>query len=105
MTVTLTYRGRPISDDDTALIRKLIAQDPTASRRAISQKLCRAWNWVQPNGQFKDMVCRGLLLQLHRAGQIQLPPPRQSFSNPPHRRRPKAVDIDCTALSTMAALL
>ena len=42
MTVKLIYRGRPISDDDVALIRKLIAEDTKASRRAISHKLCRA---------------------------------------------------------------
>lgn len=109
MTVTLTYRGRSISDDDTAFIRQLIAEDPTASRRAISQKLCRAWNWVQPNGALRDMVCRGMLLQLHRDGQIQLPPPRYHRSQPFRPRRPVLVDVDrrpmCTGLSQLRPLV
>ena len=98
MTVKLTYRGRPISDDDVVLIRKLIAEDPTASRRAISHKLCRAWNWVQPNGVLRDMVCRGLLLQLHRAGHIELPPPRYRRSKPFGPRQPDRIEVDRTPL-------
>ena len=36
----------------------------------------KAWQWKQANGAPRDMVCRGLLLMLHRAGEIQLPPVR-----------------------------
>ncbi|MBZ5626286.1 MAG: hypothetical protein LAQ69_47525 [Acidobacteriia bacterium] len=36
--------------------------------------MCEALNWKQPNGVLRDVVCRGLLLMLERAGQIQLPP-------------------------------
>jgi hypothetical protein len=35
--------------------------------------VCEAWQWKQPNGALCDMVCRGLPLMLHRAGDIQLP--------------------------------
>ena len=68
----LRYRGRAVTDADVAFIRDLIAAHPTASRRALSKKLCEAWNWVQPNGSLRDMVCRGLMLALHRAGHIAL---------------------------------
>jgi len=45
------------------------------------------------------MVCRGLLLELHRAGHIELPPPRWGSSQPPPRpRRPPAVLIDRTPI-------
>ena len=78
----MTYRGRAVTDDDVTFVRQLIAAHPTVSRRALSRKLCEAWNWVQPNGALRDMVCRGLLLALHRAGQIELPAPRYQFSTP-----------------------
>jgi len=39
-------------------------------------KLCAAWNWVQPNGAPRDMVMRGLLLELERRGLIKLPKAR-----------------------------
>jgi len=43
------------------------------------------------------MVCRGLMLMLHRAGQIELPPVRQTSLNPLVRpRRPAPVLIDNT---------
>jgi len=50
--------------------------------------LCQAWNWTQPNGTPKDMVCRGMMLALARAGRIELPPARRVHVNPPARRRP-----------------
>ena len=84
----LRYRGRVVTDVDVAFIRRLIAAHPSASRRALSQRLCKAWNWVQPNGVLRDMVCRGLLLALHRAGHIELPPARWVNPLGPQRRAP-----------------
>ncbi len=52
------------------------------SRRKLSAKLCEAWDWKQANGALRDMVCRGLLLMLHRAGEIELPAVRQVSLNP-----------------------
>jgi hypothetical protein len=99
MEATRRYRGRLVSAADIEQIRRLIAQNPTASRRALSQKLCAAWNWVQPNGALRDMVCRGLMLELHRAGLIELPPQRRRPRNPlAERKRPAPVSIDPTPL-------
>ena len=99
MNTPAMYRGRTITDADLAFIRQLIADHPTLSRRALSQRLCEAWNWVQPNGRPRDMVCRGLMLALHRAGRIELPPIRQVNPNPLARRRiPRTVAIDQTPL-------
>ena len=69
----LTYRGRVFTAEDILYIRTLIAAHPGESRRRLSQKLCEAWQWKQPNGALRDMVCRGLLLMLDRAGQIESP--------------------------------
>ena len=43
------------------------------SRRFLSQEMCRRWNWIQPNGILKDMICPGLLLQLEVQGFLKLP--------------------------------
>jgi hypothetical protein len=105
MEVRLTYRGRAVTDADVAFIDQLIAAHPAASRRDLSKKLCQAWNWVQPNGALRDMVCRGLMLALHRAGHIHLPPQRYIPPNSlAQHRRPSAVaEMDrsplCGALS------
>jgi hypothetical protein len=69
----LSYRHRVITDDDLVFIRCLIAENPELSRRGLSIKLCEAWNWVQANGALRDMVCRGMMLMLHRQGLIELP--------------------------------
>jgi hypothetical protein len=82
------YRGRLITAKDIAFIRQLINSHPEASRRALSAKLCEAWQWKQANGALRDMVCRGLLLMLHRAGEIELPPVRQTSTNPLVKRDP-----------------
>ncbi len=90
MQVDFTYRGKRIDEDQLSFIKELIAANPTLSRRRLSAKLCEAWNWVQANGQARDMVCRGMLLELHRAGLIQLPAKRFSPPNPlAHRAQPE----------------
>ena len=89
------YRGRLITAADIAFIRQLIGEHPAASRRALSAKLCEAWQWKQANGAPRDMVCRGLLLMLDRAGQIELPPVRFTPPNPLARRqRPTPAPAD-----------
>ncbi len=99
MPAAWTYRGREISAEEISFIRWLISEHPGASRRALSAKLCEAWQWKQANGAPRDMVCRGLLLMLHRAGQIVLPPVRFTPPNPLARReRPAPVLIDTTPI-------
>jgi len=99
METLLQYRGRAVTRKDAAFIRDLIVAHPALSRRALSKKLCEEWGWVQPNGQLRDMVCRGLMLALHRAGHIELPPVRRVPHNPLARRRtPAPVEIDRTPI-------
>ncbi len=99
MVVKVKYRGREVTDADLASIRDLIAKNPRASRHRLSAELCRAWRWVQPNGALRDMVARGLMLKLHRAGLIELPPVRWVNHNPfLLRRKPAPVSIDRTPI-------
>ena len=80
-------------------MQQLIREHPGASRRALSAKLCEAWQWKQSNGASRDMVCRGLLLMLHRAGAIELPPVRYTPPNPLAKRQPPvAMLIDPTPI-------
>ena len=90
MAALLRYRGREIGADEVEFIRKLIADTPEASRRALSQKICEAWGLMQANGASRDAVCRGLMLKLHRAGHITLPPARWVAKRAPARRSPPA---------------
>jgi hypothetical protein len=91
MEIALTYRHRAVTQGEVVFIRQLIAEHPQASRWALSKKLCQAWNWVQTNGALRDMVCRGLMLELHREGLIELPPVRRVMRNPLVERKPRAV--------------
>lgn len=93
--VAFRYRGRDLSSADILYIRELIAAHPEASRRSLSRLLCEAWQWRQPNGALRDMVCRSMLLLLDRAGQITLPPVSYVRHNPlASRQRPAPVLIE-----------
>ena len=88
----MRYRGREVTDKDVVFIRQLIARNSGDSRWVLSRKLCREWGWVQANGALRDMICRGMMLELARAGHIELPPVRIRIVNP--RLRPAPVEID-----------
>jgi hypothetical protein len=101
MAIVLRYRGRIVEEIDVGFIQSLIQAHPEASRRQLSEKLCHAWNWVQPNGASCDMVCRGLMLALDRGGHIQLPPVKITPHNPLlRRRRPDVPDIDASPVES-----
>ncbi len=92
MEALLTYRGKRVTPEDAAFIRQLIVKNPGDSRRVLSKKLCQAWDWRQPNGILRDMVCRGLMLALYRAGHIELPARKKTPLNPlAQRKKPAAV--------------
>jgi hypothetical protein len=91
----IVYRNRHVTRKDICFIRGLIADNPEDGRSALSRKICRAWNWAQPNGHLKDMICRGLLLRLETEGHIKLPARK---GNPPpnpflHRKDPQPVEV------------
>ncbi len=100
MSSLLRYRGTEIREEEIRFITELIRNNPQDSRRMLSQKLCRAWDWVQPNGNLRDMVCRGLMLRLDEAGLIKLPAKRRNPPNPfVDRRKPEAIEIERTPVS------
>ncbi|MFQ5455017.1 MAG: Druantia anti-phage system protein DruA [Nitrospirota bacterium] len=95
MEIDIKYQGKVATKKDIEFIKKLINGNPNDSRRTLSKKLCKAWDWVQPNGDLRDMVCRGFLLRLESAGHIKLPPRRFIPNNPlVNRKNPPKVEID-----------
>jgi len=101
MELEIKYQGKVATSDEVEFIKRLISDNPNDSRRRLSKKLCEAWNWVQPNGALRDMVCRGFLLRLESAGYIKLPLRRFTPNNPlATRKSPPKVDIDQTPIST-----
>lgn len=99
--IVLTYRGRSATRADIAFITRLIENNPTASRRALSQLLCKEWNWVQANGSLRDMIARGFMLELHRKGHITLPAKKQNPVNPfLNRKKPERLSMDQTPVVT-----
>ena len=85
--ILLSFRGREIRAADVAFLRQLIADHPDLSRRALSVRVCQAWNWTRPNGQWPDQVCRSLMLRLYREGHIELPAPKKMPLNNAIRHR------------------
>jgi len=100
METVIRYRIRNVTKQDVVFIRSFIEENRGDSRWMLSRKLCKAWNWVQPNGALRDMICRGMMLELARAGQIELPPVRTRIANPlVSRERPAPVEIDQRPIS------
>lgn len=89
------YRGRTIGDREIAFLRQFIADHPELSRCALSRRISEVWQWRQANGALREMVCRGLMLALERAGHIELPPVRLRVRNHlVERPRPEPVVPD-----------
>jgi hypothetical protein len=69
----LIIRRRRIGPDDLQRIRELVVEEGERGRTHLSRHLCRAWDWRQANGRFREIACRDLLRQLEARGLIQLP--------------------------------
>lgn len=61
------YYGRDFTADEMALLRALIADPASLSRRALSIEFCRRIDWLKPDGGLKDMMARVTMLAMHRA--------------------------------------
>lgn len=72
--IVFRYRARELNDKDISFIRATINRHYDKGRTRISQILCKAWQWVQPNGEPKEYAARDLLLRLEENGFIELPP-------------------------------
>jgi len=98
MDAILTYRGRSIGPDEVTFIQRVVDSQWEAGRTVISKELCRQWDWRQPNGHLKDMVCRGLLLKLERGGHVRLPPSRRPGIYPGRKAGTRGFAVDTTPI-------
>ena len=99
MNSIIKYRGRHVTAQDIGFIKSLISKDPLIGRCELSRQICQAWNWVQANGHLRDMVCRGLLLELERSGYLVLPPRKFTPVNPFLKpKAPGKVELDQTPI-------
>ena len=95
MEMAVRYRGREFSSREIAEVRDIIAAHPEKSRWYLSHEICRRWDWRQPNGTLKDMVCHGFLLHLARLGHIELPPVRRETPyRLAHSKCPEIIEVD-----------
>jgi hypothetical protein len=101
MPETWRYRGQTLYSEQLTFLREFIAAHPHSSRWKLSRQLCETLGWKQPNGALRDVVCRGLLLLLERAGEIVLPPVRRHIPGQCRsaRLRPEPLPIDTTPLA------
>jgi hypothetical protein len=104
---TWRYRGQTIGAEQIVFLRQFIAAHAHLSRWKLSRQLCEAWGWKQANGALRDVICRGLLLMLERAGEIELPPVRCQIRGQSRsaRSRPNPEWIDTTPLTWPLAAL
>lgn len=96
----ITIRKRTITEHDLELIQTTVNEHWDKGRTAISKILCQKWNWIQPNGQLKDMACREVLLTLNRKGLLKLPPRRTSAHNEKRNRSIPLVEVDQTPIDS-----
>ena len=74
----MRYCGRDFSPQELALIRRLIAEDPTATRADLSRRLCERIGWYKADGGLKQMSARVAMLRMQTDGLIRLPPPTRA---------------------------
>jgi len=60
-----------------AFIRRLIADNPTATRAKLSRLVCEQLDWRGLDGRLRAMRCRVVMLRMHEEGLLQLPETRR----------------------------
>jgi hypothetical protein len=99
MSEAVMVQGRRLETSDISRIRQLMAENPTWSRRRLSEVLAQEWNWRNGSGQLKDMAARTMLLKLDARGLIELPPRRRKPSNRMAEGRLSRQDWDTTPVT------
>ena len=101
------YRGQTITREQITFLKQFIASHPESSRWRLSRQLCEELGWKQANGALRDVVCRGLLLLLERAGEMELPPVRWQIRGQcrSERKKPAALLVDTTPVESVLGLL
>jgi hypothetical protein len=75
----IRYCGRDFSNQELALIRQLISENPFASRAVLSRLTCQALDWYKIDGDLKEMSCRVAMLRMQDDGLIRIPAARHRY--------------------------
>jgi len=106
MIMNVSYRGKIATENDIKDIKQIIKREPKIGRTKLSQQLCNLWGWRQANGQLRDMVCRGFLLEIEKGGYIELPPRKFTPNNPfLNRKKPLKVHIDKALIKNKVSVI
>lgn len=89
----LVLRNRRLIESDLTTIRCLIEAEGSQGRTHLSRRLCRLWDWRQPNGAYREIACRDLLRQLEKRNLIQLPAALQAARRPGYKNRIQTPNI------------
>lgn len=81
------YCGREFTAEELERIRRLIAEDPSRNRAALSRVVCDELGWLRVDGRRKEMSCRVAMLRMARDGLLKLPAPERGNGN--GRNRPR----------------
>jgi hypothetical protein len=76
-----TVCGKRLTEVDLDRIRGAVREADPPLRAEIARRVCEALGWYDVRGRAKLMSARVGLLRLHRAGLIELPPPRNGNGN------------------------
>lgn len=82
----IVIRNRRITPLVLSQIQSVVENHWAKGRTYISRELCHLWDWRQPNGIYKDQVCRILLRKLEHKGHINLPPAKGGSADHSKRR-------------------
>ncbi len=70
MPTTISFCGRPVSQDELGLIRSVIHDFPALSLAELAKTICELLEWRRPSGGLKNHECRFFLQQLRDRGLI-----------------------------------
>jgi hypothetical protein len=87
----LSFCGRPVSQDELALIEGISKEFSGFGRTEIANTVCELLQWVRPTGKLKTVECRAFLESLEELGLVRLPPRRPQKR--PERKAPSTTAL------------
>jgi len=100
----LILRGKKIGAEQLDVISRLSQEFHSCGRCFISQKVCQALGWLQPNRKPQDVACREILRRLEALGFISLPRPMRPANNELKRWEPGRAEPDLFSFQEPAGL-
>lgn len=88
-----TLRGRRFTYRGFRRMQTIVEAHQSEGRTKISERICRALSWRQPNGWLKDRACRDVLRRLEALGVLRLPKKLTMPSKEADKRPRKVVKL------------